>query len=396
MLSVFKLAEAMNEAATGRFRDNIAPYEFIGSLEESTSEMNFILLSEQASINSFYVGAEEIMTEAAINNPGTLDVLCENVFTNMIGKLKQLIDKIIAAVKGIIAKLKAYFYQLTGKTDKWVSIMEPRVNAAKTGAENAKVNRYNWDTDFVIADMPKGFLGHITESDSKILADIGATKNEMKAIKDTMTKHQKDEMFTGEMQAGKNDTIDSAKYKEKIGKDSKYQDMIDNIEKKTEKLADTTRSEFAGKLRVNAGSSDEEFWNNVTKKATGGEKIDMTIKDLGGAKTIMDRIKKSKDAISDIQKAYDAHIKALQKARADVEDFEKTDIVEKADKFPGEYVAAYKTFVSKQCAYFSKVFTMKETYLTNARGKNVSWLKQLNSDDMAAINAYCSYKGEKK
>lgn len=396
MLSVFKLAEAMNEAATGRFQDNVAPYEFIGSLEESTSEMNFILLSEQASINSFYVGAEEIMTEAAINNPGTLDVLCENVFTNMIGKLKQIIDKIIAMVKGIIAKLKAYFYQLTGKTDKWVSIMEPRVNAAKTGAENAKVNRYKWDTDFVITDMPKGFLGQVTDSDSKVLADIGATKTEMNSIKNDMTKNQKTDMFKTEMQAGKDDTIDSDKYKEKIGKDSEYQSKIDSIEKKTEQLADTTRSEFADKLKINAGSSDEEFWNNVTKKATGGEKIDMTIKDLGGAKTIMDRIKKSKDAISDIQKAYDAHIKALQKARADVEDFEKTDVVKNADKFPGEYVAAYKTYVSKQCAYYSKVFSTKETYLTNARGKNVSWLKQLNSDDMAAINAYCSYKGEKK
>lgn len=397
MLSVFKLAEAMNEAATGMFQSNVEPYEFMGTLEESSAEMNYILMSEQANMEEFLVGAEEIMTEAAMSNPDALDTICENVLENLTSGLKKFIDKLIAMVKGVIAKLKAFFFKFTGKTDKWLSVMEPRINAAKPGAENATTERHLWDVDYVIDGMAKGLLGSMKTGESSVNNDLKSYKD-LKSTAESEIKAGRGDFAKAKTQ-GKD--IDSKEVKaamnNKTSALNKFKATVEDFENTWN---DTLLSESAKHFGVSGGSSLEDMWTNVAKKVYKGtlEKKTVSVKDAGGVQALKESVKNSKDAIKKLQDAYDEHIKALQKIRSDVEGLtdSKSSTITAEDKYAGEFVNTYKSLVSKYCSLISKKLSGVEGVMTTARGKNVAWVQEMVSENMNSITAYCNYKGEKK
>ena len=161
MLNIFKLTDAISESAIGSTNiAGIQPYEFIGSMAECTAEFNYEVMSEAANFMEFYANSEEIMTEAAVMNPAAIDTLSESVFGKIKEGVTKFIDKIIAMVKGIVEKLKAFFFKLTGKTDKWLNIMKPKIKDAqgRRGSSEMTYEMHEWYVEYV----NKGLLDGIT------------------------------------------------------------------------------------------------------------------------------------------------------------------------------------------------------------------------------------------
>src|SRR5699024_4742595 len=103
-------------------------------------------------------------------------------FDTVIQKIKNLIDKIIQVIKGLFNKVKAFFYTLTGKTDKWVKLIRPRAKAAsqRKGKGEIEANMHDWNLDRIgkALDETKKYTENIKNEDiAKIVADVANKVN---------------------------------------------------------------------------------------------------------------------------------------------------------------------------------------------------------------------------
>lgn len=394
MLSVFKLAEAMNEAATGNFHSNVKAHEFYGTMEECTSEMGFVLLSEQADLMTFSNSVDEIMTEAAMKNPDSLGVLSENVFEQIGKKVKAFIDKIIAMVKGVIERLKAFFYKFTGKTDKWLSVMKPRVDHAAgiTGASEQEFEVHPWNTAYVNEDMIKAvetIMNTVAEKSNDKFTKVEDATREIDNLKNKYMQDQyrgktaDDEDVKKALDNGKGEglAIELKKYEDT--------DADDAARERIAKMADA--------LQVDTGASLEDMWTNVTTKATGGEKVTMKVSEIGGGvDKMMETIKNTKKGISNMQKAYDKHLKTLSTLRKKVEDtYNKSSKVDKIDKFPTDLRVKYNSVITKMSTIATTELSAYEGMINTARGKNTTFMQNMCSEYMGIISKFANFKGKK-
>ena len=392
MLNIYKLTQSINESAAGVVSvDNIPAYDFVGGLDEATSEMNYILMSEAADLCAFRAGADEIMCEAAVSNPETLEALSENVFQTVGAKVKAFIDKVIAMVKGMIEKIKAFFFKLTGKIDKWLTVMKPRITKASgySGAGDQTVEMHDWDGDYVA-------------SEGGMVSGLGA-------MAEGMTKKANDKFAKVEAAKAKIDSVKTSfmgdDNREKGGDDAGIKAAVDAITKEMEALKDGAsdkdeafRGQIAAALGVDASNMDE-MWTAVTKKATGGEKVTMTFSKAAGGKGVdgmLKHIEGSKKAISALKKAYEKHLSDLSKVKSAVEKAFKTDSkVEKIDKFPSELKGKYQSYITELTNDATREISIMESALNTAKSKHIGYVQQMTSEYMGALSKYANYKGKK-
>lgn len=396
MLSVYKLTNAINESASGIMSiDSIVPYQFIGGLDEATSEMNYMLMAEAVDIASLHTGAVEIMTEAAINNPGSLETLSENVFQTVGAKVKAFIDKIIAMVKGMIEKIKAFFYKLTGKIDKWLNIMKPRITKASgySGASDQSIEMHKWNVEYIATEggLASG-LGSMAEQMTKKVNDKFIAVEGFKQDISTL----KSEFMSDDM-------------REKGGDDPAVKAAVEKLEKGINEFKDGANDAadaFRGEIAVALDVTDEnpntmdDVWSAVTKKATGGEKITMKFSEAAGGKGVdgmLKAIEGSKKSISALKKSYEKHLTDLGKLKTAVEKAFKTDSkVEKIDKFPSELRGKYQNAITELSNDATKTISIMESALNTAKSKHIAYVQQMTSEYMSALSKYANYKGKKK
>lgn len=390
MISVYKLTQAINESASGVVSNNVVAYEFIGGLDEATSEMNYIMMSEAADIAYFKANAEEIMTEAAISNPGSLETLSENVFKTMGDKIMAFLKKLEAMVKGIIEKIKAFFYKLTGKTDKWLTTMRPRITAASghSGAADQQVELHKWDLDYIATEGGMASaLGSMADTLAKTAGDSFSLVEKEKSKIRVAKNH-----FMGDENREK--TGDEVSELSKA-----LETSINNVKDKQTDKADAYRGEIAKALGVD-GSNMDEVWTEVTKKATGGEKITMKYSEAAGGKGVdgmLKAIEGSKKSIDALKKAYDKHLADLGKVRTAAEKaFKEESKVEKVDQFPTELRGKYQTLISELGNAAVRDINILESAMNTAKSKHISFVQNMTSEYMSALSKYANYKGKKE
>ena len=391
MLNIYGLTQAITESAAGVVGvDNIPAYNFIGGLDEATSEMNYILMAEAADLCAFRAGADEIMCEAAISNPESLEALSENVFQTVGAKVKAFIDKVIAMVKGMIEKIKAFFFKLTGKIDKWLTVMKPRITKASgySGAGDQTVEIHAWDHAYVIdGGMVNGLAaiadGMTEKADGKFKA-VEQAKTEIANVKADLMKDE---------------------YREKGGDDAGVKAAVDKINKELEALKDEKeetvediRRTIADAMGVDAANMDE-MWAAVTKKATGGEKVTKKFSEAAGGKGVdgmLKAVEGSKKTISDLKKAYEKHLSDLNKLKGSIEKTFRADSkVEKIEKFPSELRGKYQTLVTEEINDATQMISVIESALNTAKSKHIGYVQQMTSEYMGALSKYANYKGKK-
>lgn len=388
MLTAFKLAQAINESATSAPQvDNVNAHEFVGTIAEAAAEFNYVVMCETTDIVSFHTAAEEIMAEAAMTNPASLETITENVFTTIGQKMKSFIDKIIAMVKGMIEKIKAFFAKLSGKTDKWLTIMKPKITAAqgKSGYGDATFEMRKWDDKYVTGGMISGIneLVNVTDKNADgSFSAIDEVKRHIDGLKLDMTSDNQ----------GKN------------ADDPAISAAVDKLTKHVEALKEmegNATEEFVGEVAKcmdvtgDGPNTIEDVWSAVTKKATGGEKVTMKYSEYGIDRMIKG-VENSKKCISDLKKAYEKHLTALTKLKGKIESTFKADSkVEKLDKFPSDLKAKYQAAVSATSSAWTKSVSAYESVVNTAKSKNIELVQAMTSDYMSALSKLAGYKGKK-
>lgn len=398
MISVYKLTQAINESASGVVIDDVAAYEFIGGLDEATSEMNYIMMSEAADIAYFKANAEEIMTEAAISNPSALEVLSENVFQSVGAKIKKFIDKVIAMVKGMIEKIKAFFFKLTGKTDKWLGVMRPRITTAAgyPGASDQPIELHKWDVDYIsstgglisgLTQLAENMTHKTNETFDKVSTAQGFIKDAKDLYMRDSNRNTKDHPVTGDDVSGELKAMADKIEKLQSGKNKEGEDK-----------AEVYTTQIASKLSVE-GTSMDEIWTNVTKKATGGEKITMKYSEAASGKGVtgmLDAIEGSKKAITALKDAYTKHLQDLQKVKTAVENTFRNDKIEKFDEFPTELKGKYQSLITELSNDAVRNINILEGAMNTAKSKHIGFVQTMTSEYMSALSKFANYKGKKE
>ena len=395
MLNIFKLTDAINESAamaTGANINSIEAYEFIGTMEEATTEFNYQVMSEAVNIQSFKAVSDEIMTEAVVSNPGSMEILSENVFSKLKEGFTKFIDKIIAMVKGVIEKLKAFFFKLTGKTDKWLNIMRPKIQDAQRrgGSSDFTYEMHKWNTKFVTEGL-KGVVGSFMDYYYGEFKGMSAKKfaNVVKSIPSDMVKSVSSDV------KGENPDTDKTKAVIKTIDDA-VDEMKDETEKGKEedikKLAELLKS--AGASSISDASLDS-IWKSVDSAATGGDRVSVKIASEFGIDSMIKGIESSKKTIDDLKKYYDNHLKKLAEIKREVES--KLDSVEikNEDKLPTEVVSSMRAYISTYTTTITSDISRAETILNNVRGKNVTYIQNMTTDFMNALTKFSGIKSKK-
>lgn len=392
MLSVYKLTQAINESATGT-GVNVDAHVFYGSMDEMAAEFGFTAMSEAADMATFISSAEEIMTEAAISNPGAMGTLSENVLETIGNKLKGFIDKIIAMVKGVIDKLKAFFFKFTGKTAEWLKVMKPRITTAagREGASEFNVEAHQWDVDYITSGMVSGI--------DKLMTIADKTDNTFDTVTQATNIIDKFKVNMDPSLQGKN--ADDAGVASAI---AELEKVIEANKDNEAEVADAAATAIADAMDVTESVSTlEEVWSAVTKKATGGEKVTVKVGEIRCGKFgssydgMIKAIEESKKTISAIQKSYDNHLKTLKDLRKKVDAvFTKNAKVDKLDKYPTDLRTKYNTCVSQLSGAVTKSLSMTESAVNSARAKNTSMLENMTSEYMSILSKFAGYKGKKK
>lgn len=382
MLNIFKLQEAVNESVTGNVASlaSIKAYDFIGTMDEATAEFNYELMAEAVEFHEFVAGAEEIMTEAALNNPDRLDTIQESVFENIKTGLTKFFEKIKAMIKGIIEKLKGFFYKLTGKTDKWVSIMKPRIEKAKqaTGAADISYEMHNWNKEFILTGMKEA----IEKLDAKALSGSDTAKNRLSSnIAE----------YANRAKAEKGSNPDADKFKAEVEKlDRETQKTNDEIEA----FKDTFAEDVAEVFGVKNNSSLDAVWTDIAHKATGGEKTE--VKFRGMVDDMLKSIEGSKKTVDNLKKFYDKHLKEINDMQTKCNTvIEKFDI-KGEDKLPIEIVRAARAAVQAYSKKITNEMSAYESACNTARGQNVKYVQDMTSEYMNALTKFAGVKSSNK
>lgn len=392
MLSVYKLTQALSESASG-VSSNVDAHVFRGTLDEMAAEFGFTVMSETADLMSFAANAEEIMSEAAIENPSSVAAMSESVLETIGNKLKAIIDKLIAMVKGVIDKLKAFFFKFTGKTSEWLKVMRPRITAAagREGASEFSVEAHKWDVEYITSGMVGGI-----DSLMAIAAKTDDKFNKVNEVNGALDK----------IKANMDPALQG-----KSGDDASVKAAVEQLDKFIEEhkdddnsTADAMATQIADAMQVtDSVSTLEEVWSAVSKKANGGEKVTTKIGEISCGKFgssydgMLKAIEESKKTISAVQKSYDNHLKTLKSLRSKVDSaFKSNGKVEKLEKFPTDVKTKYNTAISSASAMITKQLSMTESAINNARAKNTASLQAMTSEYMGILSKFAGYKGKKK
>ena len=293
MIDISLLTEAASGGSFGGYNSYTPAMEFTGDLDESTFlSARAAILTEAVGISEFCHQSEEILTEAVMNDLDRAVVISENAFDTVIQKIKKLIDKIIQVIKGLFNKVKAFFYTLTGKTDKWVKLIRPRAKAASQrknkGEIEASMHEWNLDRIGKALDETKNYTNNIKNEDiAKIVADIANKANSDGT----------------EMDA---DAIDKI--------------LIDEFE-----IADEEGTKVSDLSQETLKALLNDVWNAMSggEKTTITKSIDSMINAVDGSKKLKSSLDK---ALTAAESAYQAAKKKLDNATTD---FKKTDNVSK-------------------------------------------------------------------
>ena len=379
-ITTFTLARALTESANAA-HTSIGAYDFgTDNLNECFADMNYRIMSEAADMNEIMVSTEELLAETSITNPSRVDILHENVFTSIKEGVIKFFNKIISMVKGIIEKIKEFFYKMTNKTDKWVSLMEPKITAAqkRTGHSDFTAECYNWNADIVTTTIKRGV--------QKLAEDWGTAAGHSDKVLSTM----KDVMGrTGEQYKDKNaDDEDVKKYVASLEERTK------TFEADTEHHVKTFPNEVANAFGAKSNPSTiDVVWSDITNRAHGGtEKI--TRKISSEVNSMLAFVKESKNTIKDLKDTYETHIKQLSEMKTKIERASSDFTITDENKYPVEVTRAARDVFKAHADKLMKITTSYETAMNTARQININLVQAMTSDYMAVLSKFAGYKGK--
>lgn len=374
MLTSFNLLAAINENAGAYAGVSDVPMMECTGLDaiSAADECTLAVLEAANDYMSFSVGAQELLVETALTDPSRVETLSENVFDNIVKKVKNVIDKIIAAVKKIIDMLKAFFFKLTGKTDKWLSLMKPKITAAqgRRGNSDLTAEMHEWDEEYVASGISAGIAAALGDWEH---AD-GA------AMYDDLVNKAKDAFVKASSQGDKydNDAIHDAM-------DSKKEKIDEDIEKIPAKIG--------GHFGFGSVNDLNELYKEIREKATGGEKT--TVHYGTSTSKMLTAIEGSKKLYNSLNKTYNNYLKALNNFRSKIDKTSNIKFDNEKDA-PAGAAAAVREALQTVIDGVVRTTTTYHSATDSIRKINLDCINQMTQEYMTVLTKFVNAKEPKK
>lgn len=374
MLTSFNLLAAINENAGAYAGVSDVPMMECTGLDaiSAADECTLAVLEAANDYMAFSVGAQELLIETALTDPSRVETLSENVFDNIVKKVKNVIDKIIAAVKKIIDMLKAFFFKLTGKTDKWLSLMKPKITAAqgRRGNSDLTAEMHEWDEEYISSGISAGIEAALKQWDhSDGAAKYDALVNDAKAT------------FTELSSKGKD--YDNDATHDALDKDR------DAANEEIEKLPAEIGSHFG------FGSVNDlnELYKEIREKATGGEKT--TVHYGTNTSKMLTVIEGSKKLYNSLNKTYNGYLKALNNFRSKVDKTSNIKFDNEKDA-PAGAAAATREALQAAIDDVVRITTIYHSATDSIRKINLDCINQMTQEYMTVLTKFVNAKEPKK
>lgn len=350
---------------------NVQPFAF-GSddLNECSAEMAYQIANEAANLHEMFMITDEILAEAAMNQADTnaFNVVNESIFKKIGEGIKKFIDKIIAMVKGIIDRIAAFFYKMTGKTNKWLEVMKPRIEAVKKNQANYAdftTEMLEYDEAYVTEGMLKGISDMVAAFRGDIMPNESLFKN-----------------LTSALTAARDPRIKNA--------ETVAEDMATDLTK----FQDGWAKRLAGYMQTSATSDKEAIWTECIRKAHKGNNEKHDVKVGGRVDEMLSAIEKSKGTINNLKKAYEDHLKTLTDFKKTLESNEFFKIEGRAD-VPKNVTSAVQSAANAYSENLTKKISLYESALNSARDKNTGLVQQMAQEYMTVLTKFSGYKSRK-
>ena len=380
MLSAVTMIQAINESVSnGYITESTVPamaFHGLDAVEACYASRNAVL-TEAVDFYNFCQQTDEIMVEAALSNPSSLEILQENVFENMASKAKKIFDKIIAAVKGLWERIKASFYKLFGKTKKWYEVMKKRVEEAKkTNSYRAHItyDMHDWNTSYMSKEgMPSKL--------DDLISDWKEAYDKKKAA-DFKTEYSSP--YSGSL--GAKDSEPDAQLKKDLSAAKE-----DKSDEENEKLLDDVNRLFG------VGGADlSAAYDEIRKKCTNDKSEKESVKVSGNVDTYMTAVKGSNDQYTKLEKAYKKYLNELTKAKEALVRASNSSVkVENEKEKNSENMTTMREIVSAKIQAGIKITERYHAAITQIQSIHLTMFNTMINEYMGAVTAYCNGKPKK-
>lgn len=373
MLTSFNLLAAINEN-TGFYAasSDIPMLECTGlDVISAADECTLAILESANDYMAFSVASRELLVETALTDPYRVETLSENVFDSILKKLKGVIDKIIAAVKNIIDMLKAFFYKLTGKTDKWLTLMKPKITKAQTRRGNSELTAemHEWDEKYVSETIASGIeaaLGEWNHSDGV------AKYNEL--VEEARSKFKENAS-------------------DKTYNDDIFRSNLDHDREEGDKKIEALPGKIGGHFGFGSVNDLNELYKEIRDKATGGEKVTVHYGNITGK--MLTYIEGSKSLYNKLNKAYNNYLKALNAFSTKVN--KTSNITFEGEKdAPSGLASSVRESLQITIDYIVRTTTVYHSATDSIRKINLDCINQMTQEYMTVLTKFVNAKEPKK
>lgn len=375
MLTSISLMAAINESSFAYTPSNDIIAESFTGLDaiQAIDAGIGVVANEAADFMKFTIGSNELLIENTLSGNENLDALSENVFTGVVENVKKFFRKMIEVVKGILQKIQAYFYALTGKTNKWADLMSKKINNQKSGVE-VKVEMHEWKQDEVLSGLGNKANKLVDSWSTEVKGAIDTIDNQIEKFKNAATASRDVEDYN-------DDDMDTFR---------KNSDA--NNEARTEKFLGI----FNQVLGTSANSASDVS-SELTKEINGGDMNTVTVSS-SNANSMLTVVKGASKTRDGLEKSYKKYLKVLDDALKTLDKIKPDSMKmdgEKDAKNPRAFTDArerIKTHVNTLVSETNQFHTMIEA----VRKVNLTCLDNMTREYMTALNKYAGGKPEKK
>lgn len=375
MLTSISLMAAINESSFAYTPSNDIIAESFTGLDaiQAIDAGIGVVANEAADFMKFTIGSNELLIENTLSGNENLDALSENVFTGVVENVKKFFRKMIEVVKGILQKIQAYFYALTGKTNKWADLMSKKINNQKSGVE-VKVEMHEWKQDEVLSGLGNKANKLVDSWSTEVKGAIDTIDNQIEKFKNAATASRDVEDYN-------DDDMDTFR---------KNSDA--NNEARTEKFLGI----FNQVLGTSANSASDVS-SELTKEINGGDMNTVTVSS-SNANSMLTVVKGASKTRDGLEKSYKKYLKVLDDALKTLDKIKPDSMKmdgEKDAKNPRAFTDArerIKTHVNTLVSETNQFHTMIEA----VRKVNLTCLDNMTREYMTALNKYAGGKSEKK
>ena len=358
MLTSISLMAAINESSFAYTPSNDIIAESFTGLDaiQAIDAGIGIVTNEAADFMRFAIGSNELLIENTLSQNPNLEALSENVFTGIIENVKKFFRKMVEVVKGILQKIQAYFYALTGKTNKWADLMSKKINSQASGVE-VKVEMHEWKQDEVLTGLgnkASSLVDYYSESIKKRV-DTAKGMADMYSTTAFMNKDSNPDAYDGKMD----------EFRERHTKDD---------EANTEKYA----AEIKKRLNVDVNELSD-ITSALTKEVNGGDVNTVTVSSSNA------------NSMLTVVMPQSQRLKTLDKIKPDTMKMDG----EKDAKNPRAFTDARER-IKIELNNLVKHTNTFHSVIETVRKVNLSCLDNMTREYMTALNKYAGGKPEKK